>query len=106
MGKRAKQNRQLDLDVVLTDLMMPGADGVAVLKHVREVCRRPGNSDDRPRFSRDRHRGDPRWRSGYHAAAGLRRCLLKDKNLMSHASWQENQLLRREVSGHFAPDRR
>ncbi len=27
---------QLDLDVVLTDLMMPGADGLAVLKHVSE----------------------------------------------------------------------
>ena len=28
---------QLDVDVVLTDLMMPGADGLTVLKHVREV---------------------------------------------------------------------
>ncbi|MGZ8424796.1 MAG: response regulator, partial [Candidatus Binatia bacterium] len=28
---------QLDLDVVLTDLMMPGPDGLAVLKHVSEV---------------------------------------------------------------------
>ena len=28
---------ELDLDVVLTDLMMPGADGLTVLKHVREV---------------------------------------------------------------------
>jgi len=28
---------ELDLDLVLTDLMMPGADGLAVLKHVREV---------------------------------------------------------------------
>jgi CheY-like chemotaxis protein len=27
---------QLDLDVVLTDLMMPGADGLTVLKHVRD----------------------------------------------------------------------
>src|SRR5262249_20566374 len=28
---------QVDLDLVLTDLAMPGADGVAVLRHVREV---------------------------------------------------------------------
>jgi len=28
---------ELDLDLVLTDLMMPGADGLAVLKHVREI---------------------------------------------------------------------
>ena len=28
---------ELDLDLVLTDLMMPGADGLAVLKHAREV---------------------------------------------------------------------
>jgi two-component system response regulator PilR (NtrC family) len=27
-----------DFDVVLTDLQMPGADGLAVLKHVREVA--------------------------------------------------------------------
>jgi CheY-like chemotaxis protein len=28
---------QLDLDLVLTDLLMPGADGIAVLRHVREI---------------------------------------------------------------------
>ena len=28
---------QLDLDLVLTDLMMPGADGLAVMKHVRDI---------------------------------------------------------------------
>ena len=28
---------QLDLDLVLTDLMMPGADGLAVMKHIKEV---------------------------------------------------------------------
>ncbi|HME62772.1 MAG TPA: response regulator, partial [Candidatus Binatia bacterium] len=28
---------QYDLDLVLTDLSMPGADGIAVLRHVREV---------------------------------------------------------------------
>ena len=28
---------QLDLDVVLTDLTMPGADGITVLRHIRDV---------------------------------------------------------------------
>ena len=28
---------ELDIDVVLTDLKMPGADGLAVLEHVRDV---------------------------------------------------------------------
>lgn len=28
---------ELDLDVILTDLMMPGADGMDVLKYAREV---------------------------------------------------------------------
>lgn len=28
---------KLDLDLVLTDLMMPGADGIAVMKHVRDI---------------------------------------------------------------------
>jgi len=28
---------KLDLDVILTDLMMPEADGIEVLKHAREV---------------------------------------------------------------------
>jgi CheY-like chemotaxis protein len=28
---------QHDLDIVLTDLMMPGSDGIAVLRHIRDV---------------------------------------------------------------------
>jgi Response regulator containing CheY-like receiver, AAA-type ATPase, and DNA-binding domains len=28
---------QYDLDLVLTDLAMPGADGIAVLRHIRDV---------------------------------------------------------------------
>ncbi|HEY7220301.1 MAG TPA: response regulator, partial [Candidatus Binatia bacterium] len=37
-GKIAKELiNKLDLDVILTDLMMPGADGIEVLKHAREV---------------------------------------------------------------------
>ena len=37
-GKAAiKLAEELDLDLVLTDLVLPGADGLAVLKHVREI---------------------------------------------------------------------
>ena len=99
---------QLDLDVVLTDLMMPGADGLAVLKHVREVS---------PQTLVVLMTAHASVETAVEAIrAGAQDYMLKPlvfddvlrkiQNLMSHRqlAW-ENQLLRREVSGHFAPDR-
>jgi len=98
---------QLDLDVVLTDLMMPGADGLTVLKHVREFS---------PQTLVVLMTAHASVETAVEAIrAGAQDYLLKPlvfddvlrkiQNLMSHRqlAW-ENQLLRREVSGHFAPD--
>ena len=99
---------QLDLDVVLTDLMMPGADGLAVLKHVREM------SPQTMVVIMTAHASVETAIEAIRAGAQdymlkplvFADVLRKIQNLMSHRqlAW-ENQLLRREVSGHFAPDR-
>ena len=99
---------QLDLDVVLTDLMMPGADGLTVLKHVREFS--PQTLVVLMTAHASVETAVEAIRSG--AQDYLLKPLVFDdvlrkiQNLMSHRqlAW-ENQLLRREVSGHFAPDR-
>jgi two-component system response regulator PilR (NtrC family) len=97
-----------DLDVVLTDLMMPGADGLAVLKHVREM------SPQTLVLIMTAHASVETAIEAIRAGAQdyllkplvFEEVLRKVQNLMSHRqlAW-ENQLLRREVSGHFAPDR-
>src|SRR5581483_1708057 len=69
---------QLDLDLVLTDLAMPGADGIAVLRHIRDVSPQPLVFED---------------------------VLRKVQHLMNHRklAW-ENQLLRREINTRFGSD--
>jgi two-component system response regulator PilR (NtrC family) len=99
---------KLDLDVVLTDLMMPGADGITVLKHVRDMS---------PQTLVLLMTAHATVETAIEAIrAGAQDYLLKPlifddvlrkvQNLMSHRklAW-ENQLLRREVSEHFSPDR-
>ena len=98
----------LDLDVVLTDLMMPGADGLAVLRHVREI------SPQTMVVIMTAHASVETAIEAIRAGAQdymlkplvFADVLRKIQNLMSHRqlAW-ENQLLRREVSGHFAPAR-
>ena len=98
----------LDLDVVLTDLMMPGADGLAVLKHVREI------SPQTMVVIMTAHASVETAIEAIRAGAQdymlkplvFADVLRKIQNLMTHRqlAW-ENQLLRREVNGHFAPDR-
>jgi DNA-binding NtrC family response regulator len=99
---------QLDLDLVLTDLMMPGADGMAVLRHIREIS---------PQTLVILMTAHASVESAVEAIRlGAQDYLLKPlifeevlrkiDHLMTHRqlAW-ENQLLRREVSSHFSPER-
>ena len=98
----------LDLDLVLTDLMMPGADGIAVMKHVRDVS--PQTLVMIMSAHATVETAIEAIRSG--AQDYLLKPLLfaevlrKIQHLMAHRklAW-ENQLLRREVNDHFSPDR-
>ena len=97
-----------DLDLVLTDLMMPGADGIAVLKHVRDL------SPQTLVLLMTAHASVETAIEAIRAGAQdylLKPLIFDDvlrkvQNLMSHRrlAW-ENQLLRREVNEHFSPDR-
>jgi DNA-binding NtrC family response regulator len=99
---------QHDLDVVLTDLMMPGADGLAVLKHIREF------SPQTLVILMTAHASVETAIEAIRAGAQdyllkplvFEEVLRKIQNLLSHRklAW-ENQILRRQVEGHFAPDR-
>src|SRR5262245_14110526 len=108
-GKEAiAQVNKLDLDVVLTDLMMPGADGIAVLRHVREL------SPQTLVLLMTAHASVETAVEAIRAGAQdylLKPLIFDDvlrkvQNLMSHRklAW-ENQLLKKEVSDHFSPDR-
>jgi two-component system response regulator PilR (NtrC family) len=102
------QVSKLDLDVVLTDLMMPGADGIAVLRHVREMS---------PQTLVILMTAHASVETAVEAIrAGAQDYLLKPlifddvlrkvQSLMSHRklAW-ENQLLKKQVSDHFSPER-
>jgi DNA-binding NtrC family response regulator len=99
---------ELDLDLVLTDLMMPGADGIAVMKHVRDVS--PQTLVMIMSAHATVETAIEAIRSG--AQDYLLKPLLfaevlrKVQHLMSHRklAW-ENQLLRRELDDHVSPDR-
>ncbi|HXG52452.1 MAG TPA: sigma-54 dependent transcriptional regulator [candidate division Zixibacteria bacterium] len=99
---------QLDLDLVLTDLVMPGRDGIAVLRHLRDVS---------PQTLVILMTGHASVETAVEAIRlGAQDYLLKPlifedvlrkvQHLMSHRklAW-ENQLLRREIGRHFSPDR-
>jgi two-component system response regulator PilR (NtrC family) len=99
---------QLDLDLVLTDLLMPGADGMAVLRHVREIS---------PQTLVILMTAHASVESAVEAIRlGAQDYLLKPlifeevlrkiEHLMTHRqlAW-ENQLLRRELISHFSPER-
>ena len=98
---------QLDLDLVLTDLAMPGADGVAVLRHVREV------SPQTLTILMTAHATVETAVEAIHLGAQdyllkpliFADVLRKVQHLMNHRklAW-ENQLLRREINTRFASE--
>ena len=99
---------KLDLDIVLTDLMMPGADGIEVLKHAREVSPQTLVILMTAHASVDTAVKAIRLGAQDYMLKPLifEEVLRKVRHLMTHRklAW-ENQLLRREIYGHFTPDR-
>jgi DNA-binding NtrC family response regulator len=99
---------KLDLDLVLTDLMMPGADGIAVMKHVRDLAPQTlvmimsAHATVETAIEAIRLGAQDYLLKPLLFAEVLR----KIRHLMDHRklAW-ENQLLRREVNDHFSPDR-
>ena len=99
---------KLDLDLVLTDLMMPGADGIAVMKHVGDVSPQTlvmimsAHATVETAIEAIRLGAQDYLLKPLLFAEVLR----KVQHLMAHRklAW-ENQLLRREINDHFSPDR-
>jgi two-component system response regulator PilR (NtrC family) len=99
---------KVDLDLVLTDLMMPGVDGIAVMRHIRDISPQTlviimsahatvETAVEAIRLGAQDYMLKPLI---------FEEVLRKIRHLMTHRklAW-ENQLLRREISGHFTPDR-
>jgi two-component system response regulator PilR (NtrC family) len=99
---------KLDLDLVLTDLMMPGADGIAVIKHVRDVSPQTLVMIMSAHGTVETAIQAIRLGAQDYLLKPLifDEVLRKARQLMEHRklAW-ENQLLRREVNVHFSPDR-
>jgi two-component system response regulator PilR (NtrC family) len=99
---------QYDLDLVLTDLSMPGADGIAVLRHIRDV------SPQTLVIMMTAHATvdsaiEAMWLGAQDYMLKpliFEDVLRKVQHLMNHRklAW-ENQLLRREISTRFSPER-
>ncbi len=98
---------QLDLDVVLTDLTMPGADGIAVLRYIRDVSPQTLVIIMTAHASVETAVQAIRLGAQDYLLKPLifEEVLRKVQLLMAHRklAW-ENQLLRREVDSHFSPD--
>jgi two-component system response regulator PilR (NtrC family) len=98
---------ELDLDLVLTDLMIPGVDGLAVLKHVREASPQTLVVIMTAHASVDTAIEALRLGAQDYILKPLifEDVLRKVRHLVSHRSlaW-EIQMLRREVSRHVASE--
>jgi len=96
-----------DLDVILTDLMMPGADGIEVLKHSRNVSPQSLIMLMTAHASVDTAVEALRLGAQDYLLKPLifEDVLRKVERLISHRklAW-ENQILRREIDVHFGPD--
>jgi two-component system response regulator PilR (NtrC family) len=99
---------QYDLDLVLTDLAMPGADGIAVLRHIREVSPQTLVILMTAHASVDSAVEAIRLGAQDYLLKPLifEDVLRKVQHLMNHRklAW-ENQLLRREIHARFSPER-
>ena len=99
---------QNDFDLVLTDIAMPGADGIAVLRHIRDV------SPQTLVILMTAHATVDTAVEAIHLGAQdylLKPLIFEDvlrkvRHLMNHRklAW-ENQLLRREIGTRFSPER-
>ncbi|MDH3445808.1 MAG: sigma-54 dependent transcriptional regulator [Deltaproteobacteria bacterium] len=100
--------KKLDLDIILTDLMMPGADGIEVLKHAREISPQSLIMLMTAHASVETAVEALRLGAQDYMLKPLifEEVLRKMRHLMMHRklAW-ENQLLRREVDAYFAADR-
>jgi len=99
---------QLDLDLVLTDLTMPGSDGIGVLRHIRDASPQTLVILMTAHASVETAVEAIRLGAQDYLPKPLifEDVLHKAQHLMEHRklAW-ENQLLRREVNGHFSPER-
>ena len=99
---------KLDLDVILTDLMMPGAGGIDILKHAREVSPQTLIMLMTAHASVDTAVEALRLGAQDYLLKPLifEDVLRRVERLISNRklAW-ENQILRREIDVHFNPDR-
>ena len=99
---------QYDLDLVLTDLAMPGADGIALLRHVRDVSPQTLVILMTAHASVDTAVEAIRLGAQDYLLKPLifEDVLRKVQHLMNHRklAW-ENQLLRREINARLSPER-
>ena len=99
---------QYDLDLVLTDLAMPGADGIAVLRHVRDVSPQTLVILMTAHATVDTAVEAIRLGAQDYLLKPLifEDVLRKVQHLMNHRklAW-ENQLLRREINARLSPER-
>jgi DNA-binding NtrC family response regulator len=99
---------QYDLDLVLTDLAMPGADGIAVLRHIRDFSPQTLVILMTAHATVDTAVEAIRLGAQDYLLKPLifEDVLRKVQHLMNHRklAW-ENQLLRREINTRFSPER-
>jgi two-component system response regulator PilR (NtrC family) len=99
---------KLDLDLVLTDLMMPGPDGIAVMKHVRDVSPQTLVMIMSAHATVETAIEAIRLGAQDYLLKPLifDEVLRKTRRLMEHRklAW-ENQVLRREINVHFGSER-
>jgi DNA-binding NtrC family response regulator len=99
---------KVDLDLVLTDLMMPGADGIAVMTHVRDVSPQTLVMIMSAHATVETAIQAIRLGAQDYLLKPLifDEVLRKTRQLIEHRklAW-ENQLLRREINVHFSSER-